>query len=184
MVIKGKKVSLKLIEQQDIELIRSWRNSKDVNQFFIFRGCISKAQQKKWFEKKSTSGKDYYFLIVVDNEPIGLIYTKNIDWDLREGESGMFIGKKGYLNSLISFEASYLHGRHFFHKLNLQKNKIQVLESNKRALRYNKGIGFREVGKKDVEIDGEICKVVLLELTRNDYDKRAKKRELLLKLLS
>ena len=51
MVIKGNKVSLKLIQQEDIELICKWRNSKDVNQFFIFRGYISKEQQKKWFEK-------------------------------------------------------------------------------------------------------------------------------------
>ena len=45
MFIKGKKVSLKLIQQEDIELIRNWRNSKDVNQFLIFRGHISKEQQ-------------------------------------------------------------------------------------------------------------------------------------------
>ena len=183
MVIKGKNVSLKLIQQEVIELIRNWRNSKDVNQFFIFRGYISKAQQKKWFEKISTSGKDYYFLIVVDTEPIGLIFTKDIDWNLREGETGIFITKKEYRNSLVSFEASYLHGRHFYEKLNLIKEKIQVLESNKRALRYNKKVGFKEVGEREVEIDGEICKVVLFEKTRNDWDKRAKKREQLLRLL-
>jgi RimJ/RimL family protein N-acetyltransferase len=184
MFIQGEKVSLKLIQQEDIELIRNWRNSKDVSQHFIVREYISKAQQKKWFEKKSTSGKDYYFLIVVDNEPIGLIFTKNIDWDRREAETGIFIAKKDYRNSLVSFEASLLHGQHFYEKLNLIKNKIQVLESNEKALRFNKRLGFKEIGKKEVEIDGEICKVVLLELTRNDYDKYAKGRERLFKLLS
>jgi RimJ/RimL family protein N-acetyltransferase len=183
MIIKGKNVSLKLVQQEDIELIRNWRNSKDVSQHFIPRGYISRAQQKKWFEKISTSGKDYYFLIVVDNEPIGLIFTKNIDWDLREAETGIFIAKKDYRDSLVSFEATYLHGQHFYEKLNLIKNKIQVLESDEKALRFNKNLGFKEVGKREVEIDGEICKVVLLEVNRNEYNRREKDREWLSKVL-
>jgi len=184
MIIKGKKVSLKLIQKEDIELIRKWRNSKDVSQFFIFRGYITKEQQKKWFEKVSTSGRDYFFLIIVDGEPIGLTEIKNIDWDRREGETGIFIAKDEYKNTLVPFEASYLNGRHFFETLNLLKNKIKVLESNERGLRYNKKLGFKEVGKREETIDGEICKVVLLEMSQNEYDKRAKKRERLLKLLS
>lgn len=184
MILKGKKVSLKLIQKEDIELIRKWRNSKDVNQFFIFRGYISKEQQKKWFEKVSTSGRDFFFLIIVEGEPIGLIEIKNIDWDRREGETGMFIAKNEYKNALVSFEASYLLGRYFFHKLNLLKNKAQVLESNKIALRYIKSQGFKAVGIKEVEIDDEICKVLMFELTRNDYEKRTKKRELLLRVIA
>ena len=184
MILKGKKVSLKSIQKEDIELIRQWRNSKDINQFYIFRGYISKEQQRQWFEKVTTSGRDYYFLVIVDDKPIGLSQIKNIDWDRREGETGMFIAKDEYKNSLISFEASYLLGRHFFHKLNLLKNKVQVLESNKTALRYIRSQGFKEVGIKEVEIDDEICNVVLFELTRNDYEKRAKKRERLLRVIA
>ena len=184
MIIKGKKVSLKLIQQEDIELIRQWRNSKEINQFFIFRGHISKAQQEKWFHKISTSGRDYYFLIVVDNRPVGLVYTKDIDWERREAETGMFIADKNYRNSLVSFEASYLNGRHFFHNLNLLKNKAQTLECNTAAMRYNKWLGFREVGEKEVDIDGKPHKIVLFEFTRKDHDKGGKRRELLLKLLS
>ena len=184
MIIKGNKVSLKLIEKEDIELIRNWRNSKDVNQFFQFRGYISKAQQKKWFKKVSTSGRDYFFLIIVDGEPIGLTEIKNIDWDRREGETGIFIAKDEYKNALVSFEASYLIGRHFFETLNLLKAKIEILESNQRALRYNKALGFKEFGKREETIDGEICKVVLLEISQNEYNKLAKERERLLKLLS
>jgi UDP-4-amino-4,6-dideoxy-N-acetyl-beta-L-altrosamine N-acetyltransferase len=184
MILKGKKVSLKLIQKEDIELIRKWRNSKDVSKYFIFRGYISKEQQKKWFEMVSTSGRDFFFLIIVDGEPIGLTEIKNIDWDRREGETGIFIAKDEYKNALVSFEASYLIGRHFFETLNLQKAKIEIVESNKRALRYNKGLGFKEFGQREETIDGEICKVVLLSIDQNEYNKLAKERERLLKLLS
>ena len=183
MVIKGNKVSLKLIQKEDIELIRKWYNSKDVNQFFIFREHISKEQQEKWFEKVSTSGRDYFFLIIVDGEPIGLTEIKNIDWDRREGGTGIFIAKDEYKNALVSFEASYLLGRHFFETLNLLKAKIEILESNKRALRYNKTLGFKEFGQREETIDGGICKVVLLSIDQNGYNKLAKEREQLLKLL-
>ncbi len=183
MVIRGKKISLKSVEQEDIELIRQWRNSKEVNQYFIFRGHISQAQQKKWYEAISTSGRDYYFLIIVEHKPIGLIYTKDIDWERREAETGMFIADENHRNSLISFEASYLNGRYFFRHLNLLKNKAQTLASNKRALRYNKSLGFKEVGFKEVTIEGALEKIVLFELTRHDYDKMERRRELLLKLL-
>lgn len=183
MIIKGKRVSLKLIQQEDIELIRNWCNSEDVNQFFIFPGYISKEQQKKWFEKVLTSGRDYFFLIIVDGEPIGLTEIKNIDWDRREGETGIFIAKDEYKKDLVSFEASYLIGKHFFETLNLRKAKIEILESNKRALRYNKALGFKEVGKREETIDGEIYKVILLEISQNEYNKMEKERERLLILL-
>ena len=183
MIIEGKRVSLKLIQQEDIELIRNWCNPEDVNQFFILPGYISKEQQKKWFEKVLTSGRDYFFLIIVDGEPIGLAEIKNIDWDRREGETGIFIAKDEYKNNLFSFEASYLIGKHFFETLNMRKAKIEILDSNKRALRYNKALGFKEVGKREETIDGEICKVILLEISQNEYNKMEKERERLLILL-
>jgi RimJ/RimL family protein N-acetyltransferase len=85
---------------------------------------------------------------------------------------------------LISFEASYLLGRHFFETLDLLKAKIEILGSNKRALRYNKALGFKEVGKREETIDDEICKVVLFEISQTEYNKMANERERLLKLLS
>ena len=183
MIIKGKRVFLKLIEKEDIELILNWCNSKDITQFFIFPEYISKEKQKKWFEKVLTSGRDYFFLIVVDSEPIGLTEIKNIDWNRREGETGIFIAKDEYKNDLVSFEASYLIGKHFFETLNLRKAKIEILESNKRALRYNKALGFKEVGNREETIGGEICKVILLEISQNEYDKLEKERERLLVLI-
>ena len=145
MIIEGKNVTLKLIQYEDIELIRKWRNSENVNKYFApsRRNYISKKQQETWFHKVSNSGRDYFFLIIVKNEPIGVIEIKNINWDLREGESGLWIAKEEYRNSLISFEASYLLGRHIYCTLNLLKNKIEVLGSNKRALRYNESLGFK-----------------------------------------
>ncbi len=112
-----------------------------------------------------------------------LIEIKNIDWDLREGDSGLWIAKEEYRNSLVSFGASYLLGRQIFETLNLLKAKIEILESNKRALRYNKGLGYKEAGNREETIDGKICKMVLLEMSQTEYNKMAKERERLLKLL-
>jgi RimJ/RimL family protein N-acetyltransferase len=185
MILKGKYVSLKLIQQEDIELIRIWRNSRDVSKYFVFRGYISEEQQEKWFEEVSKSGTDYFFLIIVDNEPIGLTEIKNIDWNLRVGESGIFIAKKEHRNSLVSFETSLLKLDFAFYELNLNRIKGQILESNKRALRYNKWFGHKVIGQKKVTINDEVCSVVLTELTKNDYGKNiSKRRELIIKSFS
>ena len=170
MLLTGRKVILKSIQLEDIELIRNWRNSKYVNEFFIFRGHISKERQKNWFEEVSTSGMDYYFLILVGSKPIGVTEVKKINWDLREGEAGIFIGEKGYRNSLHAFEAVVLRNNFSFYELNLIKIRAQVLENNTRALRFSQCFGYKEIGKKKVTINNRIHSAVLLELTKYDYE--------------
>ena len=178
MLLKGQKITLKSIEIDDIELIRNWRNSKYVKKFFIYREHISKEQQKKWFEGVSTSGRDFYFLIIIDHKPIGLTEIKKINWNLREGEGGIFIGEKGYRNSHFAFEAVVLRNDFSFYELNLNKIKAQVLESNKRALRFNKCLGYKEIGKKEVTVNNQVHSAVLIELTKNDYDSSISKSRL------
>lgn len=174
LLLKNKNVLLKPISINDIEQIRIWRNSKEINKYFIFRGKISKSDQIKWFRKISNSNNDFYFSIFYDKKLIGLTEIKKINWSKMTGNAGIFIIPE-YQNGLISFKTSLLLYDFSYNKLNLSKIEIEVLEDNKRALKYNKFFGYEEYGKKTVEINNNKKTVLLLKLDRGKYLRKKSK---------
>jgi len=67
-------ITLSRIKEEDIELVRYWRNKPDIKNTMIYRKYISKQQQKKWFASINNNN-NYYYLIIYNNEKIGLIYN-------------------------------------------------------------------------------------------------------------
>ena len=168
LVLKEKSVILKTLVFDDIEKIRIWRNSEEINQFFIYREEISKKQQTIWFKKIDKSKNDYYFSIYYKGNLIGLTEIKRIDWELKTGDAGLFIAPV-YQNSLNSFDSTLLLLDFAFDKLKLARITGKVLANNKRALRYNRCFGFKEYGFCNEIIDGEELEIVLLDLNKADY---------------
>ena len=47
--------------------------------------------QEKWFQKISTSGRDFYYIIEYQGKEIGCINIRDVDFEKGEGEPGIFI---------------------------------------------------------------------------------------------
>lgn len=134
-------VTLKRLTQDKIELVRNWRNDPKISKYMEYRKVITPELQQKWFDKINNK-YNYYFLIVVDNEEIGLINVRDIDYEKGIAEPGIFIWDDKYINSTYSFKAALcLHDFCFF-DLNLKSLVIHVLNDNKRAIQYNKMMGY------------------------------------------
>ena len=71
-------IKLRDIQADDIEMIRNWRNSKEVSQYMYTEDFICPEQQKKWFEKISKESNSKYWIIEFDNKPLGLVSISEI----------------------------------------------------------------------------------------------------------
>jgi len=167
--LKGTRVVLDPISHADIETIRCWRNSPEVNRFFIWRGHISREQQEQWYRRVAKSGSDFFFVIRVAGRAVGLMEIKNIDWIKKQGEGGIFIAEESDRNSMVGIESLILISDFSFYELGLKKKTVRVLAENSRALRYNKSLGYREIGRQEIDTTDGPASVVLLELTEADY---------------
>ena len=62
-MISGVSVDLKKMDENDIELVRQWRNSRDVSVHMISQSIISEEKQIRWFESVKDSVFQLYFVI-------------------------------------------------------------------------------------------------------------------------
>ena len=152
MEISNYGVTLRRLTEDKIEMIRNWRNDPKIVKYMEYKEYITPEMQKKWFDKINNDN-NYYFLIVVDNKEIGLINIRDIDYDSLEGEAGIYIYDDEYLNSTVSFQCSLLLYDFCFEKLKLKKIIAHIIKDNKRAIKYNKMLGYILNDKDDNSVN-------------------------------
>ena len=168
MTIKQYGIELIRLETQYIEMLRQWRNAPEIVQNMEYQEYITAEMQKKWFQNINNLN-NFYFLIRRKENWVGMIHLSDVNYDLKETESGIFIGNPDFKQSTFPIMASLVTLDFAFNSLKLEKVYAKVNKNNERALSYNKGIGFRYVE------DAENKSFVLLAITRGNYKKYSTK---------
>lgn len=125
---------------QDIEMVRQHRNSNFVRQYMEYREEITPEMQLKWFHSINNNN-NLYLLTEYKGDPIGLINARNIQWEKRTAEGGIFFWDKRYINSPVALLAALTFGELAANVFHL-KAVAKIMVTNKRAIRYNKMLGF------------------------------------------
>lgn len=142
MLIRNFGITLSRLTVEDIELVRYWRNSKDISRFMEYQKFITEEEQKKWFASLNPL-TDFYFLINYNGVKVGLIHTSHINWKEKTADAGLFVWDKDYLGTHIPVLASIAMLEYFFNQLGLQKYFAKVGRTNQVAIRYNSSLGFK-----------------------------------------
>lgn len=141
MEISNFDVSLELLTEDKIEMVRQWRNDPKIQQYMEYRDEITPEMQVKWFKKLNNGKDNFYFIIKYKEEEIGLINVKDVDYEKKSGESGVFIYDDKYLNTDISYRAHLVMFDYFFDEVGLASIYSHVLKTNKRAQRFTLFLG-------------------------------------------
>lgn len=135
-------VTLELVTEDKLEMIRNWRNDPKIVQYMEYKEYITHDMQLKWFIKINNN-KNYYFIIQYNQFEVGLINVRDIDYEKKQGEAGIFIFEDDFLNTTIPFQASLCLYDFCFETLNLDYLVAHILKDNKRAINFNKRIGYK-----------------------------------------
>ena len=168
MIIEQYGIRLKRVEFNDIELIRRWRNDPTIRKVMEYKKRISKEMQQEWFQSINTPF-NYYFLIMVGDEPIGVLNCKNINLEEGYGEGGIFVWKHNAGEYTPVF-ASLCFLNVVFTELDIfNKSFIKVHKENKKAIVFNRSLGYVLVpGQQSRDFQYYV-------LTREDYKKKSQK---------
>jgi RimJ/RimL family protein N-acetyltransferase len=79
---------------------------------------------------------------VYKNENVGLVNIKDIDYANKCGEPGKFIYEDKYLNTGLGILMALCHIDFAFECLKLEYLYSHIMANNKRAIRFNKALGF------------------------------------------
>jgi len=163
-------ISLNRLREEDIEMVRQWRNSQNIRNNMVFREYISPEQQKEWF-RIIDNYDNFYYIIEYQGEKIGLIDNKNTNWATGSTDSGLFIYNEKYINTFVPVAASFILINVGFYILNGKDALIKILNKNKKAIEYNESLGFYQVESPEGKDDGQVC---WYRLSPESFEKKTK----------
>ncbi|MCI9140444.1 N-acetyltransferase [bacterium 1XD42-8] len=177
--IIGEKIKLKPIDFTHTNKILQWRNHPEVVKNFLYQEKITLKDHEKWMREKVKTGEVIQFIIYEKEEgrEIGSVYFRDIDWEERKAEYGIFIGEdwarggKGYGTETAKKMVEYA-----FCQLRLHKIYLRVIDTNERAIRSYKRAGFVKIENKKEEVflkDGP-HEVMFMEAINPYYSKELK----------
>lgn len=143
-------ITLNRLREDDIEHLRQWRNSPQINQFMEYRGNITPEMQRDWF-KSVDNFDNFYFIIEYQGEKIGLINSSHIEWDTISSEGGIFLWDEKYYETFVPVWASLCLLETTYFVLGAGRSVIKTLQDNERAKKLNIHLGYElQPGQEEV----------------------------------
>ncbi|MCP3177558.1 GNAT family N-acetyltransferase [Desulfuromonas sp. KJ2020] len=168
LVITNYGVTLREVTEGDLETLRTWRNDPEISRFMVTQDHITPEMQNKWFETTRLRG-DVNFIINYEGLDIGFIGLKLVDVKEKLYNPGVYFANTNYQNSHIPFMVAFCFWDFIFENYPDIKIKTTVLISNKRAMRFNKALGYEEIKNNN---DGQFLEMQLCSI---DYQQAAEK---------
>lgn len=175
-MIYGDRIRLRAPERSDLPDFVTWLNDPEVRQELAHFRPFSQVEEDRWFENMLESpGEEHPMVIeIADGDswhPIGNCSFIGFDWRIRAAEVGIFIGDKSSWNQGYGTEAMNLLVKHGFETLNLNRISLRVYETNQRAIRCYKKVGFALEGRlrQSEYRDGKYIDVLLMSLLRSEW---------------
>ena len=136
-------ITLNKLTAEDIELVRGWRNSKDVAKYMYTENTISSEQQKKWFASVEGREDCTYWIIEYDGKKLGLANLVNIDRTLQSCYWAFYLGDSSVRGAGIGSKIEYNVLAYVFDHLKLNKLRCEVFVENDMVIKMHEKFGFR-----------------------------------------
>jgi RimJ/RimL family protein N-acetyltransferase len=159
-------VSLARLREQDIELVRQWRNHPEVARHMISQEHISAAQQLAWFRRIDAAADRACYLVRYDGEPTAFASVTGTDGAaLAPGdtlEAAIYLAPDSRCRgTMLAFAPALALNDACFDRLGCAALAARVRVDNAPALRFNAQMGYRETGRDD--------RLVHMTLVADDY---------------
>lgn len=139
-------VTLAPVQQEDLALLREWRNRPDISAQMLDQRPISEAAQLQWFERIKNDTSQQHFVIRYKNEPVGTCNLKQPEGQPVIGspvlESGFYLADPRFRGSMLAFFPALALNQYCFQTLGCTTLLAHVKPDNLAALRFNQQLGY------------------------------------------
>lgn len=174
MIINYEDITLRAIEESDLELLKEMINDPEIeNMTGGYSYPVSTYQQRKWFEELSNR-QDEIRLIIDTKEygAIGVVMLTDIDWKNRTAQTHSKITSKNDLRGKgYGTKASKALIKYAFRQLNLHCLYSYTLEYNIASQRVREKCGFKKEGvlRERVYKNGDYHNVIVWSILRGEF---------------
>lgn len=146
-----KNIIIERLTKDRLELVRSWRNNRETTKYMFYQEMITAEAQQSWF-RQIDNDSNYYFVIVVEKKPLGIINLKNVDMEEKTGESGIFLAPGENHPPFLGYGAYMTLIDFSVFALGIQKIVATIRSDNRDAVQFNKVFGFKQIEENKEQI--------------------------------
>ena len=142
--MKVRNIKLRRLEERDLELVLSWRNSYDVRKNMYTSHEITFNEHEAWYGEVKKDTSKLYFIAELDDKPIGVIGFTDINREAKIASWAFYaspVAPKG-AGSLMEFRAL----EYSFTVLGLYKLQCEILEFNQLVIKLHQKFNFKIEG--------------------------------------
>jgi RimJ/RimL family protein N-acetyltransferase len=174
--IEGRVVTLRALEEADMELLRSFHNDPEIaRQIVGWSFPISAYEQRLWYERVIADPVNKRFAIdAPDIGFVGISTLTQIDWKCRSAFHGILIGHKDAQGRGLGTDSVMATMRYAFDELGLERLDTQIGEFNERSQHvYLEKCGWSFEGQRRRAIyrGGRWYDSLVIGVLRGDYQK-------------
>lgn len=141
-------VTIKPLAEDDLEMVRHWRNSPEIAQHMLDQSYITAESQRKWFNGLQHDESRAYWVAWFKDEPIGVVSLVNINRTEGTAEPGMYIYPQQYRNNIVPFCAAFILNDYAFEELGLTLLLGKIFTDNEASIRFHEKCGYVQVSER------------------------------------
>ena len=164
---------LRTIENDELELMLSWRNAPTVRANMYTRQEITSDEHHAWWERTKLREDQQYFMYENDGIPLGIIGFTQIDMASVNCSWAFYAAPEAPRGTGSQME--FLALDHVFNTLKLHKLHCEVLAFNTAVVKLHNKFGFQVEGtfRQHHRVDGDFVDIIRLGLLAPEWaDKR------------
>lgn len=175
MILKGKIVTLRPIEEGDLEFLQQMTNSPELEETIVgWSWPVSMKDQRQWYNNfRNSDSFSRYIIETEEDGVVGLTGLRNIDWKNGTAEgAGIRIYNGKLRGKGIATDAYMTLLRYAFDELRLHRISTSALVNNNASLRFMQKCGFKQEGviREAVFKKGTYQDKVLFGCLKSDYE--------------
>lgn len=175
-------VALRPLQQEDGAQVLAWRNAPHVAAHMYSDHRVSEAEHAAWLPTALSGGDRRYWIILLDERPVGLANLVRIDRRNRRCDWAFYLGETETRGRGVGAAVEYLVLNEVFGPMGLNKLACEVFVANEAVWKLHERFGFvREAHYRDhVWKEGRFHDVYGLALTAADWTVRRPEVEALI----
>lgn len=172
-IMKGDQVKFRLVSQQDLTIIRDWRNSKGIREYNTQFTLLNMLNQIKWFEQINNKTSDRVMFMIIDkkDQPIGICGIIHLDQENKSGDVAIILGEQKIHAKGIGTETLSMLVKYAFKNLQLHRIEAEIFSFNNISINLFTKLFFKhDVTKRDsLWRNGKWWDVHVFSLLRSEY---------------
>lgn len=160
------------IRIDDLELIMAWRQDPAITKWMNTDPVLTLEGQKQWLSRIESDSTCKFWLIEVDDNPVGILDIFDLDKDAGIVHWGYYVGERDYRSMSLALSLELSLYEYCFDTLHLDSVKNEVFAENIGVIKLHEICGNRivKVEEDAVEKGDGLHSIVHMEITRDIWE--------------